>query len=313
MRILMNKWVGGAWGFITESLINALNDKGHIVKRYDGLESSWQRFDPDLYIGCSGHRQHIPNKRRAMVAIHVNPYGPVNIQGINESEDAISWVLSQKPDVVFGYGSQNEEIFWSYWQTRHDIPWVPMPTAGDKKIFADLKLERDLDIVYLGGRWAYKAQTIDRYLFPVIHKLNCRKIIRGWGGWPEDMKVEKIDDHDVNYFLNRGFVGPCISEKHTQQYGIDIPERAFKLALCGVCVIHDPVPSIKHLIPSAVVAKDENDYYELVKYYVENPCDAQRIAESQKIAVLQGNTYHHRCAALFRRLGMITEADHMCT
>lgn len=313
MRILMNKWVGGAWGFITESIVNALKDKGHVVERYNGEENHWHRFDPDLYIGCSGHRQVIPPRRRAMVAIHVNPYTSITIPGINESPDAIEWVKSQKPDVVFGYGTQQDSIFWKSWLLNLGIPWVPMPTAGDKLQFKDLGRERANDIIYLGGRWTYKAKTIDEYLFPVFDEINCTKEIRGWGGWPDRMRVKTIDDSEVNNFLNTGLIGPCMSEEHTQKFGIDIPERAFKLALCGVCAIHDPVPAIKNLVPSLVVSKDAKDYKQLIEYYVKHRDEATEIAKKQQQEVLASNTYHHRCAALFESLGLYDDAKKMLT
>lgn len=310
MRILMNKWVGGAWGFITTSIINALRDKGHVVERYDGQEDQWHRFDPDIYIGCSGHKQPIPLRRRAQVAIHVNPFGPVDLKNINESTDDIEWVKRQNPDAVFGYGTQNDSIFWSYWTQKLGIPWVPMPTAGDKTIFSDLKQDRPYDLIYLGGRWPYKALTIDKFLIPVLDNTKNYKV-HGWGEWPEKYGVSGIDDKDVNQFLNSGRVGPCMSEAHTQAYGIDIPERAFKLVLSGVLAIHDPVPTIKSIVPSMIVARDSKDYYDLIIHYIENPDEASEVAGRQLADVLKANTYHHRCAALLKTLGHTTQSEDM--
>jgi hypothetical protein len=307
----MNRYVGGAWGFITDSIINALKDKGHVVERYENGVDQWHRFDPDLYIGCSGHKQIIPSRRRAMLAIHVNPFGPVDLQSINESAESLEWVKDQKPDVVFGYGSQNDKIMWSYYNAKFGIPWVPMPTAGDRLIFQDLGKERNLDVVYLGGRWAYKAQTIDEYLLPILQNKQYKIGLRGWGGWPSNLNASSIDDKDVNGFLNCGVVGPCMSEIHTHKYGIDIPERAFKLALCGVCAIHDPVPSIRNMISSMVVASSKQDYQNLVDYYVKHFDEAREIAQIQRLEVLSAHTYHHRCSTLFEALGLTDDARKM--
>jgi spore maturation protein CgeB len=185
-----------------------------------------------------------------------------------------------------------------------------MPTAGDKTFFSDLKQDRPYDLIYLGGRWPYKALTIDKFLIPVLDNVkNCK--VHGWGEWPAKYGVSGIDDKDVNQFLNSGRVGPCMSEAHTQAYGIDIPERAFKLVLSGVLAIHDPVPTIKSIVPSMVVARDSKDYYDLIMHYIDNPGEASEVASQQLTDVLKANTYHHRCAALFKTLGHITQSEDM--
>ena len=311
MKVLMNKKVGGAWGFITESLVNALVDKGHDVRRYDGKMSSWEDFDPDIYIGCSGHKEDTPVITRTRKAYHVNPFGPVEIPNINEQQHDIDWVLAQKPDVVFGYGSNQDRIFWSHWTKIAGIPWVPMPTAGDKTLFSDLNLDRQYDVIYLGGRWVYKAKTIDAYLLPALREMKGTYKLRGWGGWPPEFNSSEIADQEVNAFINSGKIGPCMSEEHTHIYGIDIPERAFKLALCGTLVIHDFVPSIKALIPSAVVASDPIEYLDYIEHFIKDDDSRNKLRETQKKEVLNSQTYHHRIATLFTALGYTEEAKLM--
>lgn len=309
MKILMNKRFAFAWGYITDSLMSAFADKGHEVQRYTNDPNQWTSFDPDVYIGCSGHKENIPNNRRAKVAIHVNPYGPVDLGQFNENNTDREWVAANKADLVFGYGSKNDAIMWSHWTSKLGIPWVPMPVAGDRLQYHDLGLWRHNDVVYLGGRWPYKAKTIDAYLLPVLD--SYQHAIKGYGNWPPQYKVDRLPEDGSNQFLNTGKIGPCISEAHTHQFGFDIPERAFKLALAGVLAIHDPVPSIKAMIPSMVVARDAQDYKRLVGYYLSNSDIAKDTAKRQKEEVLNNHTYHHRCSTLLHGLGFHQEADGM--
>jgi len=315
MRVLLSHKVGGAFWFITEGCRNALQDKGHQVERWDGNAASWDAFDPDLYIGCSGHRQPIPASRgKCKIAIHVNPFGPVNIPGINEGVDSIKWVTEQKPDAVFGYGDEDDRLLWSYWEARRNIPWVPMPTAADRIVFNQITgtHNRHLDVVYLGGRWPYKAKTIDAFLFPVLNSgLKCR--VHGWGEWPNNLCSGGINDERANEFLNSGKLGPCIAEQHTHDYGIDIPERAFKVAVCGTVVIHDSVPAIKRYIPSAIVARNPSEYLEMCLYYARGENEAERIelAGKQQSEVFSAHTYHHRMAALFKSVGFVDDSERM--
>lgn len=312
MRVSIVRRVGGAYGYITDGFISALRSKGHTVQRWDGQEASWRAFDPDVHIAASGHREPIPASRRAKVAIHVNPYGPVDLGTINESKDAISWTIAQKPDCVYGYGWTDDTILWKYWQEKHSIPWVPMATAGDKVIFNQSPDEsnKSLDLVYVGGRWAYKGISIDAYLLPI---LQGSYKVHGWGEWPGSYCSGNIADDKVASFLNSGKIGPCISEPHTQKYGIDVPERMFKVALCGTLVLHDPVPGLQKFMPSVVMADSPAKFKELYNYYTrpENAAERIRVAAKQKEEVLGSHTYHHRMSTLLSALGFHQEAAGM--
>jgi hypothetical protein len=168
MRVLFCHRVGGAWGYITDGMINALRDAGCVVDRWNGDDRTWDAFAPDLYCGASGHRQQIPTLRTCKVALHVNPYGPTKIEpNINEQLCVISAVKQIRPDAVFGYGHETDRHYWSYWD-RDGMPWVPMATAGDATIFKNEGDHSSWDIGYVGGRWTYKAKNIDAYLLPVL-------------------------------------------------------------------------------------------------------------------------------------------------
>lgn len=316
MKILLCHRPDGAFGYITDGWWNALHDKGHEVRRWDGKSESWLAFRPDIYIGCSGHKQPIPSDENCKIAIHVNPFGPVNIDGINETEQNVKWVINQKPDVVFGYGHEKDRLLWSGWTNEFGIKWVPMPCAADRILFHQIQPidDRPLDLIYLGGRWKYKARTIDAYLLPVISELKvlAKPIsVMGWGEWPEDVCSGLLANDRANSFINSGKIGPCISELHTHQYGIDIPERAFKVAACGTLVIHDAVIHIREMIPSAVVAANPNHFKDMCLHYINNDTERMDLIIKQQREVLDNHTYHHRMSTLLDSLGFAQQAKEM--
>lgn len=311
MKILLPHRPGGAFGYITDGWYNAFRDCGHDVRRWDGNHASWLAFGPDLYLGCSGHKQPIPSKRNCKVAIHVNPYGPVDIEGINESKENIRWVLAQKPDAVFGYGFESDRIIWSYWTKKHDIAWVPMPTGADKTLFKDLQRERANDIVYLGGYWSYKGMTINQYLMPVLRDDRLSHELYGWGDWPSHLSKGILPEDGVVPFLNSGKVAPCISERHTQRHGIDVPERAWKVALCGCLVVHDAVPSLSQQFKSAVISSSPQHFLDMCVHYAKNDSERVDLVNKQRDEVLQEHTYHHRLARLLSDLGFQSAANAM--
>lgn len=313
MRVLVCQRPGGAFAYISDGWINALRSKGHKAERWDGREESWFDYCPDLYIGCSGHKQPIPSIRNTKIALHVNPYGPTKIKGIDEHDDTIRWVINQKPDLVFGYGTENDRFLWSYWTQKHGINWIPMPTAGDKTIYKETKEEDKIyDIIYLGGRWPYKALTIDQYLIPALRQSKSFKLC-GWGDWPSNMCAGPLAEAEVSEFLGSGRIGPCISEKHTHEYLIDVPERAFKIALSNTLIIHDPALAVKRMIPSAVIAKDSQQFIKYCEYYCTQAAKNERIelTRQQRNEVLMSHTYHHRMSIMLRELGYNKEAADM--
>lgn len=318
MKVLICNRPGGAFGYISDGWANALRDKGHIIARWDGHEKSWADFDPDLYIGCSGHKQPIVSDRgKCKIAIHVNPYGPTDIPGINESTGNISWTASHKPDAVFGYGHEEDRLLWSNWENHHGINWVPMACAADTTIYKTTTAHQDkeLDIVYLGGRWTYKGQTIDRFLLPALNKAKKEEkmsySVRGWGDWPNGVCGGILPEDESNQFLNQGRIAPCISEQHTHQFGIDIPERMFKVALCGAMIIHDPVPTVRNFLNSAIVSVNADNFYDLIRHYHHNEDERVEIVEQQKQEILSKHTYHHRISVLLSALGFEDESKGM--
>jgi hypothetical protein len=318
MRVLICKKAGRAFGYITDGWINCLQDRQHIVKRWDGTQASWDDFDPDLYIGSAGHKQPIPAVRRAKVALHVNTWGPVSIDNNNESKENISespanikWTIERKPDVVFGYGFYKDEELWSYWSQKASIPWVPMPTAGDKTIYTgSVEHDKKYDIIYLGGRWPYKSETIDNYLLPVLRsQLNCK--LYGWGEWPPNLCGGELPQEKATEFLRSGKVGPCICEKHTLIFGIDIPERIYKVVLSGTLAIHDPIPNFQTIFPDAVIGDTPKDYLDKCCYYAAHDSERQELARKQQEFVLNNHTYHHRMHVLLKSVGLVAEAQTM--
>lgn len=309
MRVLVVHRPGGAFGFISDGWINAIRAAGGAAERWDGQRATWDAFKPDIYIGCSGHRQAVPpvaERGGTRVAIHANPYGPTSLPGIDEPQDAINWTLAQKPDCVFGYGHETDRHYWSHWTSKHGIAWAPMPTAGDSTIYKDLGGVRDLDVAYVGGYWPYKAKNLDQYIKPLLMEplghMSDRMLIvemRGWGDWPKLYGYKgQITDQEVTPLLNRAKVGPCVTEPHTTKWGIDLPERIFKVALCGALVVHDPVVGLHRFMPSVVMAGNPSEYGDLVRSHVAAYNTSSAIAKKQKAEVLASHTYFDRIATL---------------
>jgi len=303
MKVMVVRPPGGAFSYITKGYINSFNDIGVDARYWNGDFKTAHDFNPDLYIGCSGHRQNIRSAGvNPKVAIHVNPFGdrltPLFGVDINEPFDAIEWVKSQKPDIVFGYGLQQD--YKTYWRNWLSIAkFVGCPTAGDIVEYYPQREECDYKVAFLGGRWGYKANNINKWLLPSINKLGDKIAIRGWGGWHgvnQYRGILPVNDSG-RAFLSSAMVGPCVCEPHTTKYGIDIPERFFKVALCGSLPILDKIEGFNRYCDEHVMAKDPNDYYSKIVNYSCNPDyihEGKEVAKRIRTEILNKHTYHHR-------------------
>lgn len=314
-NILLCHRPNGAFGYISDGWFNCLKQCGFNVQRWDSDINTWNSFKPDLYIGCSAHRQPVPKDNNCILAMHVNPYGPVDCGGINEPPESIKYVSDVlKPHVVFGYGFDDDNVYWKYWNQKAGIIWVPMPTGLDSTIFYQNKSlhDRKIDLIYVGGKWQYKSITMDEYLLPSIERIKHRnKIckIYGWGDWNSNICLGVISDSDINNEFNNSKVGPCMSEKHTHKWGFDLPERVWKLAACGVLPIHDPVPTLRHVLKNLPMAKNPTEYSEMIEYYIDNDNERISLVEDIKKEVIQNHSYHSRLSRLFMSIGWVKESN----
>lgn len=305
IKVLLTHRPGGAYGFISEAWKNALRSVGVTAERWDGHSSSWHTFDPDLYIGCSGHKQPIPQNRksRTAIAIHVNPYGSESIPGIDEAPETIGWVKQQDPTVVFGYGDMSVFKYWSKWESELRTKFVPMPTAGDAVEFSDLKLPRDNDVVYVGGYWKYKSQNLNKYLLPLLEAVSSKSVgVYGWGDWPIVGVHSGLQDGMVSKVFNSAKICPCIVEPHTVTYGIDLPERMFKVILCGAVAVHDYFVGHENFVKSVPACVEPTQYIRSVIDLINNDDLRDDIASRQKSEVLAAHTYHHRLAGMANKI-----------
>jgi hypothetical protein len=315
MRVLLTHRPEGAYAYISDGWLNAFRSVGHQAERWDGTPEMWSAFKPDLYMGCSAHKQPIPAKRdNCRVAIHVNPFGPVHIPGIDEELQNIQWTVAQRPDVVFGYGHATDIQFWSYWPLKLGIQWIPMATAVDITLFNSKPQPKHYDLVYVGGRWPYKALRLDPWLLRMLSQSGMSYKLYGFGEWP-GVKCRPVIPHEqVPMVLAAARVGPCVNEPHIAQYGFDLAERAFKVAAVGTVVVHDKIPGLERFLPNAIVADTPEHFQNLCLHYSKAPQSVlDEVATRQRRDVLSGQTYHHRLAGLLSALGFNSAAAEMQT
>lgn len=322
MKILSCNPKGSAFHYILKGIEDAFVALGHQFIRWDGRTEVLKNYQPDLYLGCSGWRQDLPKWCRDMygtkIAIHANPYGTVKLiplkgePNINEPQGAIDWVLKQNPDAVYCYANDLDiSRMWNFWEERHGLLVIPMPTAGNSIIHQPVVKDPKFkcQIGFIGGYWPYKAMNIKKYVTPVINAFTAQ--VYGWGGWSHSKYKGTIKDQDVNKLFSSALICPSVVEPHTTRYGIDVPERMWKVPLGGGMTILDPFSGVENYVDTDVfpIAQDPQDYFRLIKYYLVKHEERASLALAQRQYVLENHTYFHRISRMLNDLGFIDEAE----
>lgn len=317
LTIFITNSKSGAFFEIANGWKNAFSACGHKTIMWDGNNDIWHQNNPDIYIGCSGWRQSLPKGHNAKVAIHVNPFcdeviksdGPV----INESVDAINWTIAQRPLFVFGYALQDDmDRWWSKWKSIHKINIVGMPNAADVTIYKRIPPTQSLlcDVGWVGGYWTYKALNLDKYLIPVFRR-HPNSLWFGWNG-PKGLWSGKATAQQVLSLFSSAKICPCVVEPHTTQYGIDMPERIFKLAACEALVISDPVINLDKYFTkgSVAVGTDPLHYSQLCEDYIKMDDDTKRLmARKLTVEVKSKHTYFNRVRTFLNAFGYTEQAS----
>jgi len=322
LNILCCKPDGGAFYYITKGWEDAFKALGHKFERWDGTPAHLKKYKPNLYLGCSGWRQDFPQWAKdafgTKVAIHVNPWGSTKLTpkprepNINEPTHAIKWVEQQNPDFLFCYAIQADiDVMWNNWENKI-APVIPMPCGGNS--IAHVPVAKDqrytCDVGFVGGRWPYKGINIDKLLMPVIK--SCSSQVFGWGGWPKGPKFKgPANDGMINKLFSSAKICPSIVEPHTSRYGIDIPERMFKVPLGGGFTICDPCKGIGRYVDTKIfpLAKNAKNYLDLVKHYLKHDAEREKLRILQRKAILKDHTYFSRIQGFLRFSGHDREAE----
>lgn len=171
--------------------------------------------------------------------------------------------------------------------------------------------EFESDICFIGGRWGYKALTLDKYLVSLCApEYNYNIKIFGNQSWGIPQYCGPAPDGSEADLLASAKICPNLSEPHSQKYGYDIIERPFKILSNQCFCISDYVQDLVDLIPHGIVyAKSSDEFKTKVEYYLDHPEEREDIALVGFEEVYQNHTYFERAVEIFRYLDLHQAAD----
>lgn len=153
-----------------------------------------------------------------------------------------------KPDFICCHYHENTITKTHHkWKDKLGIDIHGIPPAADIQDYVGGKYNEDFasDVCFVGGKWGYKGQTINKWFIPLCSPdLNLNIKIFGNRSWGIPQYCGHLDTQYVKHALASAKVCPNISEPHAQVYGHELNERCFKLLSNKCPVVSDYTESL---------------------------------------------------------------------
>jgi len=334
MKILISNDGPHAHFYIRTGIGRALTYAGHQVVMWEiskkAAFDAFDEFEPDMFIGQTYNlneavRKCILARPNMKVIMKGSDWGaisdsidrvkyPVLIANEQEIENVAELRKNGKPDLLYvHYHPDRLGETHNHWDDI--VQTVSLMNAADIFLFTNGKVKDQYKshVGFMGGRWGYKAQTIDKYLLPLMNpksRLNIK--IFGNSDWGVPQYCGFLPDNEAAHFLRSCDICPNLSEPHSHKYGYDVVERPFKLLANKCFVISDYVEDLEKLFPKSIIhCKTPAEFHEKIGYYLDKPKERAILSQLGYEEVIGGHTYFHRMASIFGELGMGDEQENM--
>lgn len=214
----------------------------------------------------------------------------------------LEWAKKVQVDFYYSFRSR------SYFESR--VEYKPFFEAGfsilniefgaNPLLYFPIKgIERDIDYVFLGSNNPDKMERYNQY-FTEIFK-NYKGFIHG-PGWTRLKKFQMNTELD-RYFYSRAKVGLNLHLQEQIDWPCELNERTYMLAACGVPqLIDQPGLLVEHFSSDCFfIADNPKDYYDLFKFILDNPEEANRRSEISRKEVLAKHTTLHRAEQFIKQ------------
>jgi hypothetical protein len=307
------KWCWTGWS-------NAFKALGHEVQDLSFSPHYIHGFKPDLLINstsspCDDFLLWRKNNPEAKVAMNVlawtnrDVYG-INNPGVQATPNNVQYAKYMKADIVFAQYTKAYRTWLLEKWADEGFKLGSMEMAADSTVYETSENSymgmQPYQMVYVGGYWAYKGQTIDKWLMPVLKKYSDKLLLVG-KGWP--LKTTQINNEgQIGYFFKESNVCQNMHEPHSTYGGYDVVERVFKTMYCGGLCVSDHVQEMVDGFGMCIgvdllTAWTPEEYMEKIDAVMQHPEQYDKIRINGQDYVKNNHTYIHRATQLLKDLG----------
>lgn len=320
--------------FIYEGYRNAFLDLGHDFRAYtsnDDLKNVLEEFRPDIFI-YSLNAYHLGiidldllkryRDRGLVVFCQVRAWNETR----NIKVEAMSAALKHHSEhVALIKSGRAGDIFW-HWFER-DEPLMDGFTETTGKSFQTIHLAADktqyfpeldprfaCDMCYVGSYLPLKRAFFKKHVLPLKEKYDLRLYGSDWTLGNRILgKVQKAGQYfNINPLKKVRSLGLSVEDErklyssarislnvHEEQVKVsncEINERTFKIMACGGFQLCDNVPLLRRFFRAdeLVIAESTDDWFDKIRFYLDNREKRMAIAEAGRKKVLEQHTYHKR-------------------
>lgn len=291
---------------------------------------AFDEFEPDIFIGQSYRITNalircIKERPALKVIMKAGEWGQscfdINNQKFpvliaTEKEKELVEKLKQetnKPDFLFiHYHPDFIDYTHGTWKPETNV--VSLMNAADIFSFTrGIKQDKyECDIMFLGGYWGYKSQTLSKYILPLCENFKYKIKIFGNSAWPCPQYCGFLPEGEEANALASAKICLNIHEPHSQVYGYDIVERPFKLFSNKCFMVGDYVEGLNKLFGDRpTLCKSPKEFIKNVEYFLKNWNNIQDQINNTKEHLFQetikNHTYFDRIASIFKNLDLLEE------
>lgn len=317
--------------FIYEGYKDAFTDLGHTFRPLTSsmnLADTLKEYQPDIFISSLNRYalkfldlDLIKNYRKKNMVFftQIRPWKKQTVQyeaaGL-EDDTFLRGLIKQglAGDVFFHWIEQEDPVMQGFSKST-GYPFHTILLAANKnQYFYEKDPKYNADISYVGSLLPDKKVFIKKHIMPLFKQYNVKVYGSDWTKYDTFLgyvqkagqffnieplkKVRKIklplDDERKVY--SSSVISLNIHEEHQRLFGSDFNERTLKIPASGGFEISDYVSAIRKYFTAdeIVMAKDTNDWFDKIKYYIDNPEKRLSIIKKGQTKVLKHHTYHNR-------------------
>ncbi|MHC4976193.1 MAG: glycosyltransferase family protein [Planctomycetota bacterium] len=179
------------------------------------------------------------------------------------------------------------------------------PFGADPRRDAPVECEAHAGVVYVGGCWSFKWQSMRAYVDGLREAFGDEFRIYG-EGWPEGYSSGYLDDASYRERVCGASVVISLHEpSQVMGFAFAPNERVHKLLSMGCCVVSDPNPILETYYKDGedlVIARSAEDMVSQVRALLHDPRRASRLASSGRNRTARCHSYRHRASRLLETL-----------
>jgi len=310
-------WIYHGWKHAFEDL----NHDFATATAEDDLRLRVEEFKPDIFLVANlgnillSDSDNMEWMRKKGVKVFLIVYWPLRPKEVE--------ILINKDVADVYYGEREPESMHDFTRvTGRQYHLIPQAANRMWHFPTELSKEHEYDILYIGAKLAKKRQMFEEILLPLRKKYRvgifgpywtasdnvlrvCQKICRNAGFQNGADSINRIRFKRVIPSIEtqrKLFASSRISlnfherEPDGSQPHYILTQRTFVVPACGGFEICDYVPALRKYFAEdeMVMAKDKNDWFEKIDYYLAHDDERRQIQLKGSQRALKDHTYHNR-------------------